>query len=160
MIHFVTWFSNNSLIIDTDKTRARIFHSNKTCTLVTPNIVCNDAEINYTSAVKFSGINISNNLKWNTHTQFVCSKLNKVFSTITSLRGDLSLFMLRNIHFEKYRSVLGYGTILWCGETDSVMVSMIQKSVLHSIDSIVGKFLKGYRFSQWPRYVSWRCWDT
>jgi len=58
--------------------------------------------------------------------QFVCSKLNKVFSTIASLRGDLSLFMLRNIYFEKHRSVLGYGTVLWCEETGSVMVSVIQ----------------------------------
>ena len=86
--------------------------------------------------MKFSGINISNNLKWNTHIQFVCSKLNKAFSTIAPLRGDLSLFMLRNIYFEKFQSVLGYGTILWCGETESVMVLVIQKRALHTIKGL------------------------
>jgi len=44
-------------------------HFNKTCNLVKPNTVYNYVEISYTSEVKFLGINISNNLKWNTHIQ-------------------------------------------------------------------------------------------
>ena len=39
MKQFKTWFSNNSLIINTDTTRARLFHSNKTSNLVKPKIV-------------------------------------------------------------------------------------------------------------------------
>jgi len=46
-----------------------LFHFNKTCNLVKPNTVYNHVEINYTSEVKFLGINISNNLKRNTHIQ-------------------------------------------------------------------------------------------
>jgi len=67
---FETWFSNNSLIINTDKTKAMLFHLNKTCNLVMPKIVFKNGEISYTSEVKFLGINISNNLKWNTYIQF------------------------------------------------------------------------------------------
>ena len=33
-----TWFSNNSLIVNTDKTKAILFHLNKTCNVVTPKI--------------------------------------------------------------------------------------------------------------------------
>ena len=98
MKQFETWFSNNSLLISTDKTKAILFHFNKTCNLVKPKIVFNSVEINYSCKVKFLGINISNNLKWNTHIQFLCWKLNKV----TSLRGDLSLFMLRNIYLQNF----------------------------------------------------------
>ena len=36
---FETWFSNNSLAINTDKTKAMLFHLNKTCNLVMPKIV-------------------------------------------------------------------------------------------------------------------------
>ena len=35
-----------------------------------PKIVFKNGEISYTSEVKFLGINISNNLKWNTYIQF------------------------------------------------------------------------------------------
>ena len=75
---FETWFSNNSLIVNPDKTKAIQFHVHKTCNLVMPKIVFKNAEISYTSEVKFLGINISNNLKWNTHIQILCSNLNKV----------------------------------------------------------------------------------
>ena len=68
--HFETWFSNNSLIINTDKTEATLFPLNKTCNLVMPKIVFKNFEISYKSEVKFLGINISNNLKWNTDIQF------------------------------------------------------------------------------------------
>jgi len=85
MKQFKTWFSNNSLIINTDTTRARLFHSNKTSNLVKPKTVFNNAEINYTSKAKFLGISISNNLKCNTHIQVLCSKLNNIFSMIASL---------------------------------------------------------------------------
>jgi len=45
MKQFETWFSNNSLIINTDKTKAMLFHFNKTCNLVKPKIVFNTVEI-------------------------------------------------------------------------------------------------------------------
>jgi len=77
------------------------FHANKTCNLVTPKTVFKNADISYTSEVTFVGINISNNLKWNTHIQFLCSKLNKVSYMISSPTGDLSLFTLRNTYFYK-----------------------------------------------------------
>jgi fructose-specific phosphotransferase system component IIB len=34
MKQFETWFSNNSLIINTDKTKAMLFHFNKTCNII------------------------------------------------------------------------------------------------------------------------------
>jgi hypothetical protein len=36
---FETWFSNNSHIVNTDKTKAMLFHLNKTCKLVMPTVV-------------------------------------------------------------------------------------------------------------------------
>ena len=73
------------------------------------------------------GINISNNLKWNTHIQCLCSKLKKVSYMITSLRGDLTLFMSRNIYIKKFHSLMRSGIILWGGEIQIVKVLKIQK---------------------------------
>ena len=112
---FETWFSNNSHIINNDKTKAMLFHLNKTCNLIMPTIVFKNVEIRYTFEFKFLGINISNFLIWNTHIQFLCSQLNKVSYLISSLSGDLSLFMLRNIYFTKFQFLIRYGIILWGG---------------------------------------------
>jgi len=53
---------------------------------------------------------------------------------ITSLRGDLSLFMLRNIYFAKLQCLIRYSIILWGGEIESIKFLKIKKKrVLHSI---------------------------
>ena len=39
---FETWFSNNSFIINTDKTKAMLLHCKKTCKLVQHKIVFNN----------------------------------------------------------------------------------------------------------------------
>jgi hypothetical protein len=52
---------------------------------------------------------------------------------ITSLRGDLSLFMLRNIYFAKLQCLIRYSIILWGGEIESIKILKIKKRVLHSI---------------------------
>ena len=66
---------------------------------------------------------------------------------ILSLRGDLSLFMLRNIYFTKFQSLIRYGIILWSGERKSVKVLKIQKRVLRTRADRKVRFPKcwGYR---------------
>jgi len=143
---FENWLSNNSLIYNTDKTKAMLLHLNRTCNLVMRKIFFKNVDISYTSEVKFLGINISN-LKWNMHIQCLCSKLNKVSYMISSQRGDLSLFVLRNVYFTKFQSLIRYGIILLGGERESLQVLEIRKRVLRSIkglhnESIVNQFLK------------------
>jgi len=92
-----------------------------------PKTVFKNVKISYTPEDMFLGINVSNNLKWNTHIQFLCSKFKKVSYMISSLRGDLSLFMLRNTYFTKFQSLIRYGMILWSGESKCVKVQKIQK---------------------------------
>ena len=50
-----------------------------------------------------------------------------------SLRGDVGLFMSRNIYFTKFQYLIRYGIILWGGERVSVKVLQIQKRVLCTI---------------------------
>ena len=55
---------------------------------------------------------------------------------MSSLRGDLSLFMLRNTCFTKFQSLIRYSIILWGGQRESVKVLKIQKRVLHTIKEL------------------------
>jgi len=52
---------------------------------------------------------------------------------ISSLRGDLSLFILRNVYFTEFQSLMRYGIILWVGEKETIKVLKIQNRVLRSI---------------------------
>jgi hypothetical protein len=52
---------------------------------------------------------------------------------ITSLRGDLGLFMLRNIYFTTFQSLIRYGILLCSGETESAKVLKVQERVRHAI---------------------------
>jgi hypothetical protein len=57
--HFETCLSNNSLIVNTDETKAMLFLLNKTCNLVMPKILFKNVDISYTCELKFLGVNIS-----------------------------------------------------------------------------------------------------
>ena len=49
MKQFETWFSNNSLIINADKTKSVFFHFNGTCNLLKPKTVFSNLEMKYIS---------------------------------------------------------------------------------------------------------------
>jgi len=46
---------------------------------------------------------------------------------ITSLRGDVSLFMLRNIYFAKFQCLTRNSIILWGGEIESIKNLYLKK---------------------------------
>jgi len=54
-------------------------------------------EPNYPSNLKFSGVYITENLKWYTHIQYLCYNLSKIFYVIKSLQD-----IVKYTHFKKY----------------------------------------------------------
>lgn len=84
----------------------------------------------YTPQFKFSGINITSNLKWSIHIQILCLNLSKVCCIIKSLREELSFWMLRNTHFAKFQSLVRYGIIFWDSEIECSKVLQMQYRVL------------------------------
>ena len=55
---------------------------------------------------------------------------------ITSLRGDLSLFMLRNIYFAKFQFLIRYSIILWGGEIESIKILEIKKGCFIQLNGL------------------------
>jgi hypothetical protein len=64
-----------------------------------PVIIFKNIKINYISQFRFLGINITHNLKWSSHIQSLCLKLNKACYIIKPLKDVVSLYILRNIYF-------------------------------------------------------------
>jgi hypothetical protein len=73
-----SWFNGNQLLINTDKTKARFFHGKGLVSMYRPDIcVCNKEVLYSSTTATFLGIEISENLSWKNHIQYLCPKLNK-----------------------------------------------------------------------------------
>jgi hypothetical protein len=82
MNHLESWFNKNELILNIRKSCALSFHPRQRERVCKPSIVYNDVEIPYKSDVKFLGINITENLRWNIHIKSICADLNKAYFII------------------------------------------------------------------------------
>ena len=60
-----SWFYKNSLFINTEKTIAVSFHTRQNRNPLKPQVTFNNMDICYKSELKFLGIYITENLKWN-----------------------------------------------------------------------------------------------
>jgi hypothetical protein len=74
MNHLESWFNKNELILNIRKSCALSFHPRRRLRVSKLSIVYNDLEIPYKSDVKFLGIQISENLRWNTHIKSIYPK--------------------------------------------------------------------------------------
>jgi hypothetical protein len=128
------WFNKNNLVINTNKTGIMSFYNkHKGHTLLEkPKVTINNTNIKYTTETKFLGIHITESLKWNSHVKALACKLSKVSFMIKSLRETMSTYMIRNLYFTKYQSLLRFGILLWGGvrgETNR-KIFILQKRVI------------------------------
>jgi hypothetical protein len=64
-----SWFNQNEILLNVRKSCALSFHPRQRKRVSKPSIVYNYVNIPYKSDVKFLGIQITENLRWNTHTK-------------------------------------------------------------------------------------------
>ena len=111
-----TWFNRNELVINTEKTGVMLFHNRQTHVSVKPLVAFNNMNVEYTTEIKFLGIQITDTLKWHSHIQSLAGKLCKVAFMIKSLKEILSPNLIRNIYFSKFHSLLRFGILFWGGQ--------------------------------------------
>jgi len=91
--------------------------------------------VEYTTEIKFLGIQITDTLKWHSHIQSLAGKLCKVAFMIKSLKEILSPNLIRNIYFSKFHSLLRFGILFWGGSGSELITRIlrIQKRVIRSM---------------------------
>jgi hypothetical protein len=108
-----SWFNKNELLLNIRKSRALSFHPRQRLRVCKHSIVYNDLEIPYKSDVKFLGIQIAENLRWNTRIKSICPNLSKAYFIIKTLKETTSYNIIRLIYHPYFQSRLKYGIIFW-----------------------------------------------
>jgi hypothetical protein len=121
-----SWFRNSELILNIRKSCALSFHPRQRLRVCKPRIIYNDQLIPYKTDVKFLGIQITEQLSWNTHVKFICPNLNKAYFIIKMLK-ETSYKMTRLIYYSYFHTRLKYGIIFWGAAKESIKVFWIQK---------------------------------
>jgi hypothetical protein len=124
-----SWLNENELILNIRKSCALSFHPRQRKRVCKPSIVYNEVNVPYKSDVKFLGIQITENLRWNTHIKSICPNLNKAYFIFKTLKETMSYKIIRSIYYSYLQSRLLYGIIFWAAAKESIRVFRIQKKL-------------------------------
>ena len=118
------------MLLNENKTKEMIICFKKTSPEI-PNITINGHVIERVKSSKLLGINITSDLKWCFHVDYMYCKVNKrIYNLIVLKRAGLSARELFIIYVSMIRSVLEYGVQVWHSgltEGDSNKLESIQK---------------------------------
>jgi sarcosine oxidase/L-pipecolate oxidase len=106
-------FNRNNLVINVGKTVVMSFHNRQLKFPVKPQVTFNKMNFVYTAETKFLSIYITETSKWNSHVQSLATKLSKVSYMIKSLKEISSQYMIQNIYFKIFQSLLRFGILFW-----------------------------------------------
>ena len=98
------WLAINKLPLNINKIKYMIFHAiNKSIEGFIPSLVINEIQIDRVNSFKFLGLNLHENMSWNTHTEFVANKLAKYLGVLNRIK-----------HFTDWcfkKTLFQYGTV-------------------------------------------------
>jgi hypothetical protein len=150
------WFSANKLAVNVNKCKYIIFHNRGKVIPDAPKVVFNYNEsvgepdpsriypierIKGDSTYKYLGILLDENLNFNKHTEYICSKLSKAIFCITRVKTLLPNKSLVNLYFALFNSHL-----LYC---INILGSTSQKNItkIHKIQKKAVRILKNAHFN-------------
>lgn len=127
---FYDWCFSNHLIININKTVCIEFtgaYKNPTESLA---FNLNNTALEISNSTKFLGTHIDRQMCWKAQVDHVCSKLNKSFFALVTLKNTLTEESLLNVYYANVYSVLSYNIISWGRTTEIERVFIIQKRII------------------------------
>nr|CAH7734299.1 unnamed protein product [Callosobruchus chinensis] len=134
-----TYFNSKLLTVNVEKTKFVPFASYKTHLpqYNTLHVHSNSKQINIgrEDTIKYLGIHIDSNLRWNCQTEHVVKKIRILLPKMKNLAGILSERSLRTLYFGLIQSHLNYGIIAWGGASSIHLRSLVimQKYIMKII---------------------------
>lgn len=155
-----SWLDNNLLTLNIAKTKFLAFAPSLTTQLAQNNIQlhsctnrvnCSCPVIKQEASVRYLGITIDENFKWNVHCLQTAKKLRKLIYKFVQLRQVVSEQLLRSVYFALVQSVVSYGITAWGAATQVSIdpVVKVQKLILRVIGQKQPRYPSEQLFSEY-----------
>ena len=126
MISLNSWFKQNKMTLNVEKTSFTIFKSNRLKINNLPNqINFLDTKITRSPHVKFLGMTLDENLSWDLHISEICNKLKSLFHIFYNIRAYLSKQDIKTLYYSLIYSRIKYGITLY-GQATKKNVRRVQ----------------------------------
>ena len=154
------WLIDNLLTLNTLKTKFIAFHiTNRTAP--DRNIVikihdndcdntsfCTCKVIDRTEHIKYLGVIVDENLRWQRHIDYICDRSRKILHVFKKLRYAVDAATLKSIYFALGQSILTYCIAIWGGTAKTTLIKLerAQRTTLKVM------YNKPFRFSTQELY--------
>ena len=105
------WLAANKLIINLSKTHLMLFTTRPRPESII--ILAKGQVIHEIKEIKFLGVILDNNLKWNSHIDYISKKISKSVSILKMLKFTFPSNVLKNIYFSLIYPYYTYCNLVW-----------------------------------------------
>lgn len=135
------WMIANKLTINVSKTKYLILHRKKNIPNNLEPIRIGNSILIEEQSIKFLGVVVDNRLTWNSHIQYINSKINKQCGILYLTRKCFNAGALRQLYYSLIYPFLSYCHTIWgnTGKTNTKRIEIAQKRVIRTM-AFKGKF--------------------
>ena len=141
-----TWFQNNKLALNIEKTNFILIHRRKQ--EINLQLKLNGSTLTRKSQLKYLGVTIDEKLNWKPHVTNCVTKLNKCLWAVSKLRPYANISTLRLVYFSLAYPYIQYGIPTWGGACQTTLqpLSVKQKLIIKCM------LFQSYRTSSSPLF--------
>lgn len=133
-----SWSRENSLLINSKKTKAVLFHSRQSVVSVDCRIIMDSTIIEVVDTVKTLGVFFHKNMSWDHHINSVLSRLAKSVGILAKVRSFFPLSVKLLLYNALFVSHVNYCFLVWGNTTNSNIQKMylLQKKAVRHIANV------------------------
>lgn len=98
-----------------------------------PLVRTTSGSLQFKAGVKFLGLQISGDLRWQCHVDYLAGRLCGTVFLLKKLREIMSENVLRMIYFGKFQSSASYGIVFWGNSPEAKRVLLLQKRAIRAM---------------------------
>ena len=118
-----TWFKNNELVLNKEKSNFIQFGNLPVSNLPISQCPC---EIKQITETKFLGITITSNMSWESHIVKVANKIKPAIAILYKVRNLVNTSTLLQIYHALVQSHINYGILIWGGSPQKYIETLLK----------------------------------
>lgn len=84
-------------------------------------------------SIKFLGVFLDNDFKWESHVEELCKRLSSAIFTIRKIKSIVSHRAAKNTYYANFHSVATYGLLVWGMSSAAMRVQALQKKAIRAL---------------------------